>query len=59
MEIKYQTSADNFRVKYTLVVPDNQNSGYQVCDEEIKFLQDLDEAWQTDSCNQLSSEFSI
>ena len=46
MEVKYQNSVDDFRVKYTLVIPDREVSGYQLSDEEIRFLQDLDEAYE-------------
>ena len=45
MEYKYQNSIDDFRVKFTLVVPENMTPGYQVSEEEQAFLKELDDAY--------------
>lgn len=46
MEYKSQTSVDDFRVKYTLVVPEDVSSGYQLSEEEQAFLKELDDAYE-------------
>ena len=45
MEYKCQTSDGDFRVKYTLVVPESHPSGYQLSEEEKSFLKELDGAY--------------
>lgn len=45
MEYKYNNSIDDFRIKYTLVVPEVDGSGYQLSEKEQLFLKELDEAY--------------
>lgn len=46
MECNYQSSVDDFRVKFTLIVPEDEISGYQLNDKEQKFIKELDEAYE-------------
>ncbi len=46
MEYKYQNSVDDFRIKYTLVIPDDAASNYQLSEEERDFLEELDAAYE-------------
>ena len=45
MEYSYQNAIDDFRVKYTLVVPDSDSTEYQLSEEEEVFVRELDEAY--------------
>ncbi len=45
MEYNYQSSVDDFRVKYTLVIPEKRDSDYQLSEEEQAFFQELEEAY--------------
>ena len=45
MNYNYQNSVDDFRIKYTLVVPEDLNSGYQLSDEEQSFIKELEDAY--------------
>lgn len=45
MEYNYQNSVDDFRIKYTLVVPEDLTSGYLLSEEEQVFLKELDDAY--------------
>ena len=45
MEYKYQNSVDDFRIKYTLVIPEESTSSYQLSEEEQGFLNELDVAY--------------
>ena len=45
MEYNYQNSVDDFRVKYTLVIPDAPTSSYQLLEQEQEFLEELEEAY--------------
>ena len=44
MEYSYQNSVEDFRVKFTLVVPENSPSEFQLSEEEQAFLKELDDA---------------
>lgn len=44
MEYSYQNSVEDFKVKFTLVVPENSPSEFQLSEEEQAFLKELDEA---------------
>ncbi len=45
MEYKYQNSIDDFRVKYTLIVPDNQETKSSLSEKEAAFLNELNNAY--------------
>ena len=45
MEYNYQNSVDDFRIKYTLVVPEDSASDYKLSEEEQIFLKQLDDAY--------------
>ncbi|SFC27581.1 hypothetical protein [Butyrivibrio sp. YAB3001] len=45
MEYKYQNSVDDFRVKYTLVIPDDAEAKNPLTEKEQKFLDDLNDAY--------------
>lgn len=59
MEYNYQNSVDDFRIKYTLIVPENLASDYKLSEEEQIFLKELDDAYadierlncQADGCD--------
>lgn len=46
MEYNYQNSVDDFRIKYTLVIPDDTVSTYQLSEREQDFLKELDDAYE-------------
>ena len=46
MEYNYQNSIDDFRIKYTLVIPDDFTSNYQLSEKEQNFLKELDDAYE-------------
>lgn len=45
MEYNYQSSVDDFRIKYTLVIPETKADGYQLTEKEQEFLQELNDAY--------------
>lgn len=45
MEYNYQNTVDNFRIKYTLVIPDKSTSNYQLSKKEQEFLKGLNDAY--------------
>ena len=45
MEYNFQNSVDDFRIKYTLVVPEDSASYTQLSEEEQAFLKELDNAY--------------
>lgn len=45
MEYKYQNSVDDFRIKYTLVIPEKNKTEYCLSEEEQSFLKELDDAY--------------
>lgn len=45
MEYNFQNSVDDFRIKYTLVVPEDSALYYQLSEEEQTFLKELDNAY--------------
>ena len=45
MEKKFQSTVDDFRVQYTLVIPENMNRANYLTEEEQKFFQELSEAY--------------
>ncbi len=45
MEYKYQSSVEGFRVQYTLIVPENNDSSYNPSEEERAFLNSMEEAY--------------
>lgn len=45
MEYNYQNSVDDFRIRYTLVIPDDSIPNYQLSEGEQDFLKELNDAY--------------
>ena len=54
MEKKFQSTVDDFRVQYTLVIPENVNKTNYLSEEEQNFLQELNDAY--DECERLTNQ---